>query len=409
MGTMMVDLSFRVPARTLLALLTAGLGLVGGTAVRAQVGALAFAPPAAAMPAAPEIAARAYILQDLASRQTLAERQADQPLPPASLTKLMSAYLVFQALDAQQLRLDQTVPISERAWRSGLNGPVRGEASVGSRVRVDELIRRMAVHNANDATVALAEAVAGSVERFVERMNRQAELFGLRATHFTNPDGAAVRGHVSSARDLSVIAARLLTDYPAALPNYGLKSLTVNGLAQANPNLLLQRDPTVDGLQTGYSESGGYGLVATSRRPAAGGERRLISVVLGATSSETRAGESQKLLNWGYSAFDVVKLFDAGQPVALAPVWKGREATVPLGRPEPLVVVVPRGQANLIKTHLTRPDPLLAPLAQGQAVGMLHISLGPQPWQTRPLVALEAVPSAGWLGRAWDALRLGIQ
>lgn len=368
-----------------------------------------FSEPAAAMPLPPEIAARAFILQDMGSHQTLAARNADNPVEPASLTKLMSAYLVFQALQSGKLDVNRELTISERAWRTGMNGASRSFMDANSRVKVGDLIKGMVVHNGNDATVALAEGVAGSVEAFVEMMNRQAQVFGLKATRFVNPEGLSARGHVSTARELSIIAARLIADYPIAQTYFSLKDFSYNGYRQISRNLLLFRDPTVDGMMTGYTEAAGYGLVATARRPAAGGERRLLSVVLGAVSPEARAGESQKLLNWGYSAFDVVKLFDANQGVATAQVWKGQLGTVRLGRTSPVLVVVPRGQAGAIQTSLTRQDPLMAPLTQGQTVGTLTIRIGTQPWQTLPLQVLEPVPSAGWLGRLWDAVRLGIQ
>lgn len=368
-----------------------------------------FSLPAVAMPLPPEIAARAFILQDMGSRQTLAARNADTPVEPASLTKLMSAYLVFQALQNGKLSPAKELIISDRAWRTGMNGASRSFMDVNSRVKVDDLIKGMVVQNGNDATVALAEGVAGSVEAFVDMMNRQAQVFGLKATHFANPEGLSARGHVSTARELSLIAARLISDYPQSLAYFSLKEFSYNGYRQLSRNLLLHRDPTVDGLMTGYTEAAGYGLVATTHRKVQGSERRLISVVLGAVSPETRANESQKLLNWGYSAFDVVKLFDANQSVATARVWKGQSGTVRLGATQPVLVVVPRGQGRTVQTSLTRNDPLMAPLALGQTVGTLTITLGSQPWQTLPLQALEPVPSAGWLGRMWDAIRLGIQ
>ncbi|WP_290679241.1 D-alanyl-D-alanine carboxypeptidase family protein [Aquabacterium sp.] len=377
-------------------------------AVAAPAGGF-FAAPAAAMPLPPEVAARAFILQDMGSRQTLAARNADAAVEPASMTKLMTAYMVLQAVQAGKLRLDQPLAISDRAWRTGMTGASRSFLDVGSKVRVDELLKGMLVQNGNDAAVALAEGVAGSVDAFVGMMNRQAQVMGLKATHFLNPEGLSARGHVSTARELSLIAAHLITDFPQIMGYASLKEYSHNGYRQVSRNLLLFRDPSVDGLMTGYTEAAGYGLIATSRRTVQGAERRLLSVVVGAASPESRAIESQKLLNWGYSAFDVVKLFDANQSVTSAQVWKGQASTVRLGRPTPLMVVVPRGQAGAIQTSLTRNDPLLAPLAQGQTVGTLTIKLGTQAWQNVPLQTLEAVPSAGWLGRAWDAIRLGIK
>ena len=368
-----------------------------------------FADVATGMPPPPEVAGHAFILQDLSSHQTLAARRADSAVEPASMTKLMTAYLVFQALQSGKLTLTQELPVSERAWKTGMTGATRSFLDANSRVKVDDLLKGMVVQSGNDATVALAEGVGGTVEHFVEMMNHQALVFGLKATHFMNPEGLAVRNHVSTARELSIIATRLITDYPQALPYYALKEFSYNGVKQANRNLLLFRDPTVDGLKTGYTEAAGYCLIATSHRPTAGGERRLLSVVLGAASPEARANESQKLLNWGHSAFDVIKLFDANQTVTSAHVWKGQSSAVRLGRTSPIVVVVPHGQGGSIKTSLTRNDPLQAPLTLGQVVGTLTVTVGTQVWQTLPLQALDAVPSAGAIGRMWDAIRLGIQ
>ena len=406
-------------ARTL-SVLASGLCLsllLGATAHAAPKADAPAAAPAAAslMPQAPEVAARAYILQDLSTGQTLASRLPDQSVEPASLTKLMTAYLVFQALQSGKLQLMQDLPVSERAWRTGMTGASRTFIQVNSRVKVDDLIKGMIVQSGNDATTALAEGVGGSVENFVDMMNRQAQAFGLRQTAFKNPEGLTAPGHTTTARELSVIATRLITDFPNSLPYYSMKEFTYNGIKQPNRNLLLYRDPTVDGLKTGYTDAAGYCLIATAKRPVpgnaggAGGTRRLLSVVVGTASPEARANESQKLLNWGYAAFDVVKLFDAGQAISTAPVWKGATNTVKLGRPDALVLVVPRGQTGQVKTTVQRNDPLMAPINKGQTMATLKIQLGGQPWQDVPLQALEAVPSAGFLGRAWDALRLSIQ
>jgi D-alanyl-D-alanine carboxypeptidase (penicillin-binding protein 5/6) len=375
----------------------------------AQLAPALFTEPSTAMPQPPEVAARAFILQDLSSRQTLAARNPDQSVEPASLTKLMTAYLVFQSLQSGKLSLAQELPVSERAWRTGMTGASRSFININSRVKVDDLIKGMIVQSGNDATVALAEGVGGTVEVFVEMMNRQAQVFGLKGTRFANPEGLTAPGHVSTARELSIIATRLITDFPNSLPYYSMKEFTYNGIKQGNRNLLLFRDATVDGLKTGFTDAAGYCLIATSKRPVAGGERRLLSVVLGAASPGARANESQKLLNWGYSAFDVVKLFDGNQPVSTAQVWKGQANTARLGRSAPIVVVVPRGQGASVKTAVTRNDPLIAPLVKGQAVGSIQITLGGQPWQTLPLQSLDDVPAAGWAGRLWDAIRLGIR
>ncbi|CAH0347837.1 D-alanyl-D-alanine carboxypeptidase family protein [Aquabacterium sp. CECT 9606] len=403
---------FSLSRRSLLAALTGVCCLLAHPAwaqSNASAPAFPFATPSAAMPLPPELAARAFVLQDLSSQQTLAARNADQSVEPASLTKLMTAYLVFQAVKSGKLALAQEVPVSERAWRTGITGTSRSFLAANSRVKVDDLLRGMIVQSGNDASVALAEAVGGTVENFVALMNRQAQAFGLKATTFKNPEGQTAPGHRSTARELSAIALRLVADYPQALPYYTSKEFTFGGIRQPNRNLLLWRDPTVDGLKTSFTDASGYCLIATAQRLTPAGPRRLVSVVIGATSPEIRANESQKLLNWGYSAFDMVKLFDAKQAVTTAPVWKGQSSSVRLGRVGPVTVVVPRGQAAGLKATVVRNDPLLAPLTQGQTVGTLKITLAGQPWQDVPLTTLDAVPGAGWLGRLWDAIRLGVK
>lgn len=360
-------------------------------------------------PQPPEIAARSYILLDTTSQQVLAGKDPDQPVEPASLTKLMATYLVFGALRDGKLQLQQNLTISERAWRTGMTGASRTFIKVGSQVPVEDLVRGMIVQSGNDATVALAEAVGGSVEHFVELMNRQAQAFGLKSTAFKNPDGLPAPGHISTARELSTLASRLIQDFPQYLHYYSMKEFAYNGIKQPNRNLLLWRDPTVDGLKTGYTDAAGYCLIATAKRDTPAGPRRLISVVLGASSMESRATESQKLLNWGYSAFDTVKLYDANQQMTTAKVWKGARSEAKLGSLQALVITVPKGQAGNLKTDIQRTDPLVAPLSKGQRVGTLRVTSGGQLVAERPLVALDAVPAAGWFGRTWDALRLAIQ
>lgn len=357
---------------------------------------------------APEVAARAWILMDVTTNQVLGARDPDLPVEPASLTKLMSAYLVFQALRDKKLDLQQELVVSERAWRTGMDDASRMFIQVGTKVKVEDLIKGMIVISGNDATVQLAEAVGGSVENFVAMMNRQSQEFGLKVTRFQNPEGLPAPGHISTARELSVIATRLLRDFPERLHYYSIRDFAYNiKKPQQNRNLLLWRDASVDGLKTGYTDAAGYCLIATAKRDVPGvGSRRLLSVVLGAGSKEARATESHKLLNWGYSAFDVVKLFDARQPVVKPQVWKGDKNEVSLGSLQPVYAVVPRGEGAQLKTEVARPDPLLAPLAQGQAVGMLKISSGARVVAQVPMVALDAVGEAGPLGSAWDSLRL---
>ncbi len=370
----------------------------------------------AQMPTPPEIAARAYLLMDVTTGQVLAAKDPDAPVEPASLTKLMTAYLVFDALKAGKIRLDQTLPVSERAWK--MPGS-RMFIDPKMQVPVEDLIKGMIVQSGNDATVALAEGVGGSVERFVELMNQQAKALGMTRTGYRNPEGLTAAGHTTTARDLATLATRLMRDFPDFVPYYAIQRYRYPGTPAANDsnrNLLLFRDPSVDGLKTGHTDAAGYCLIATARRPVAGlgeganGQRRLVSVLLGAANENARAAESQKLLNWGFSAFDVVRLMAPGQPVVSPPVWKGTAATVKLGQPQGVVVAVPAGEGKRLSTSVERPDPLVAPLQQGQAVGTLRVQQANGTELARiPLVVLETVPQAGVLGRAWDALRLWIQ
>ena len=364
----------------------------------------------AQMPQPPEVAAKAYLLIDVTANQVLAAKDPDMAVEPASLTKLMTAYLVFDALKSRKIDLKQTLPVSERAWK--MPGS-RMFLDPKMRVPVEDLIKGMVVQSGNDATVALAEGVGGSVERFVQMMNEQSQLLGMKNTTYRNPEGLNETGHTTTARDLGLLATRLMRDFPEYATYFAIKKYRYEGTPAANDsnrNLLLFRDATVDGLSTGQTKAAGYGLVATAKRDFPNvGARRLLSVVLGADSENARANESQKLLNWGYSAFDAVKLFDAGQPVLSPSVWQGKTSVVKLGSFQPLVVAIPSGTAAQIKTEVARPDPLVAPFAKGQKVGSLKVLRADQLLFEVPLVVLEPVEQAGVLGRAWDALRLWIK
>jgi D-alanyl-D-alanine carboxypeptidase (penicillin-binding protein 5/6) len=365
---------------------------------------------AAQTPQPPEIAARSYLLLDVSANQVLAARDVDVPVEPASLTKLMSAYLVFDALRAKKIDLKQQLPVSKRAWK--MPGS-RMFIDPSMQVPVEDLIKGMIVQSGNDATVALAEGVGGSVEHFVELMNQQAKAMGLKATSFRNPEGLTEAGHTTTARDLSVIATRLMQDFPDYVSYYQIRKYRYEGTPTANDtnrNMLLFRDPTVDGLKTGHTDAAGYCMIATAKRDFPNmGSRRLLAVVLGATSENARANEAQKLLNWGYTAYEGIKLFDANQAVVEPQVWKGTQKTAKLGRTQAVIVAVPAGTAGRVKTQVSRPDPLLAPLTKGQQVGMLKISSGDQALLDVPLVALETVEQAGIFSRAWDAVRLWIK
>ena len=375
------------------------LSLVLATAVRAQV------------PQPPEVAARQYILIDRASSQVLGEREADVQADPASLTKLMTAYLVFDAIKARKLTLEQTVSVSQRAWSERKGGGSLMFIDTTMKPTVDDLLKGMIVQSGNDASVALAEAVGGSLENFVAMMNRQAQAWGLKNTSFRNVTGLTEANHHSSARDMAVIAGKVIADHPSFYPYYSIKQFSYNNIKQDNRNMLLGRDATVDGMKTGYTEAAGYCLVASAVRDMPNGKRRLLSVVMGTASREARASESLKLLNWGWQAWDAVRLFDAGKPVATVPVWKGKSAEVKLGAPGGAVfVTVPKGAGAQMKTVIQRNDPLVAPLTAGQKVGTIQVTTAAgAPVASLPLVVQEPVELAGVLGRAWDSLRLWIK
>ncbi|GAC1390549.1 MAG: D-alanyl-D-alanine carboxypeptidase family protein [Variovorax sp.] len=365
----------------------------------------------AQVPAVPEVVARSYLLMDVTANQLLAQKDIDTPVEPASLTKLMSAYIVFDALKAKKITLTQTLPVSVRAWKTPGS---RMYIDPKMQVPVEDLIKGLIVQSGNDATVALAEGVGGTVEHFVELMNQQAQALGMKSTVYKNPEGLTAPGHTTTARDLSILATRLMRDFPEYVHYYAIKKYRYPGTPSANDtnrNLLLFRDPTVDGLKTGHTNAAGYCMIATAKRdfPNLTGGRRLLSIVLGGTSENARANESAKLLNWGYTAYDAVRLFDAGQPVATPAVWKGKGDTVKLGRPEAIVVAVPSGTASKVKTQVARPDPLVAPFTKYQPIGTLKVTLGDQPLADVPLVTLESVEQAGVLGRAWDSVRLWIK
>jgi D-alanyl-D-alanine carboxypeptidase (penicillin-binding protein 5/6) len=361
-------------------------------------------------PQPPEIAARNYILLDLNSQQVLAEREADMQADPASLTKLMTAYLVFAAIRDKKLTLEQTLPVSQRAWAERKGGGSLMFIDTTMTPRVDDLLKGMIVQSGNDASVVLAEAVGGSLDVFVSMMNKQAQAWGLKNTQFRNVTGLTEPGHYGSARDVAVIAAKIINDFPDFYALYSMRNFTYNRIKQDNRNLLLGRDPTVDGMKTGFTDAAGYCLVASAVRDMPNGKRRLVSVVLGTASREARAAESQKLLNWGFQAWDAVRLFDAGTPVVTAPVWKGKQPEAKLGAPGALFVTVPKGEGDKLKTQVERTDPLLAPLTQGQQVGQIKVSTaGGLPVATVPLVVMQPVELAGIVSRTWDALRLWIK
>ncbi len=361
-------------------------------------------------PLPPELAAKSYLLLDLTSNQTLAERDADASADPASLTKLMSLYVVFTAIHDKKLTLEQKLPVSKRAWDERKAGGSLMFIDTTMTPSVDELLRGEIVASGNDAAVALAEGVAGTVEQFVAMMNRQAQAWGLKNTVFKNVTGLTEAGHKSTARELAVVATHIIRDFPEFYTYYAIKDYKYNNITQPNRNLLLRRDPSVDGMKTGYTEAAGYCLIASAQRDFPNGKRRLLSVVLNTTSMAARADESQKLLNWGYQSFDAIRLFDDGKPMTTVPVWKGKTADARLGAAAAVYVTVPKGEGGKLQSRIERTDPLVAPLAKGQRVGTLKVTTAAgTPVADVPLVAMDGVEQAGILGRAWDAMRLWIK
>jgi D-alanyl-D-alanine carboxypeptidase (penicillin-binding protein 5/6) len=357
----------------------------------------------AAAPQPPSVIGKAWMLGDLSSGQILAAQRPDERFEPASLTKLMTAYVVFAALRDKKISIDQQINVSPKAWKAP-----------GSRmfieprrpVTADELIRGMVVQSGNDACIALAEAVAGSEEAFVQLMNREAQRLGMKNTKFMNASGLPDAQHYSTAQDLYLLSAALIRDFPNEYAQYySQKEYRYNNITQPNRNRLLWMDPSVDGMKTGHTEAAGYCLVASSRR----GGRRLLSVLLGSTSEATRAQESLKILNWGYQFFDSVKLYASGTPVKTLEVWKGAARNVKVGVGSDLFITVPKGEADKLKAELVSQQPLVAPLAKGQRVGVLRVSHDGKAYGEYPLIALEPVAQAGFFGRTWDTLRLWLK
>ncbi|PIV88873.1 MAG: peptidase [Hydrogenophilales bacterium CG17_big_fil_post_rev_8_21_14_2_50_63_12] len=351
------------------------------------------------LPPAPQIDARAWLLIDTASGLPLAEKNADAAVEPASLTKLMTAYLVFSAIKEGRLALEQTLPVSEKAWKAE-----------GSRMfldpkkpaKVDDLLKGVIVQSGNDACIVLAEAIAGSEEGFAAMMNEQARRLGLTGTHYLNATGLPHPQHVTTARDLARLSSALIRAFPEFYKLYSLKEYRYNGITQPNRNRLLFIDPTVDGVKTGHTKGAGYCLIASAKRD----RRRLLSVVLGTQSDAARAMESQKLLNYGFQFFETVRLYPANQAVATLRLYKGDKSDAHAGFVSDFYVTVPRGTAGHIQAQIISRQPLLAPLRRGQRIATLRLSIDGSHLADYPLVALENVAVAGLLGRTWDNLLL---
>ena len=352
---------------------------------------------------APPIAARAYVLFDAGSGQILAQQAASDRFEPASLTKLMTAYLAFQALHDKKLTLTQTLPVSERAWRAE-----------GSRMFIDpkqtpiveQLLRGMIIQSGNDASIALAEGIAGSEDLFAQMMNKQAQKLGMKNSNFTNATGLPNAQHYSTAEDIAILANALIRDFPTDVGYYKEREYTYNKITQPNRNRLLWLDPTVDGLKTGHTEAAGFCLTATAKRGEGDKARRLISVVLGTTSDVARTQESQKLLNYGFQFFDSQKLYKKGEAIATPEIFKGTQNTIKLGFDRDIWLTLPKDKFVGMKATLTTMQPLIAPYAPGQKAGVMKLMQHDKLIAEIPVVALEDVPVAGILGRGWDAIRL---
>lgn len=354
---------------------------------------------------APTIAARSWLLLDATSNQILGSQDADLRIEPASLTKIMTAYLAFSAIREKRLDLNQTITVSNNAWKvDGDSSKMFIEPSMP--VRVNDLLYGLIVQSGNDAAVSLAEAVAGTEAAFADLMNREAQRMGLKSTRFANPHGLPSPDNYSTARDLSILAARLVADFPDLYKIYSTKSFTYNKITQPNRNRLLWLDATVDGMKTGHTQAAGYCLIASAKRPNGSGERRLISVVLGTDSDAVRAQESQKLLNWGFLNFDTIKIYTKGQAVVTPSVWKGSQNDIKLGFNQDVYITLPRGFSPKLKPVVERPDPLVAPIRQFSRVGTLKIMADGKIISTLPLQALEQVNEASIVGRAFDSVRL---
>jgi len=351
----------------------------------------------------PPVEAKAWLLADLSSGQILAAHDPDERIEPASLTKLMTVYLAFAALRDERIAADRRIPVPERVLKAPGS---RMFIEPGRQVTFDELLRGIIVQSGNDACIAVAEAIAGSEEAFVRTMNIEAERLGMGATHFTNPTGLPDANHYSTARDLYVLAAALIRDFPDRYAAYfALKEFRYNDITQLNRNRLLWLDPSVDGVKTGHTETSGYSLIASMQR----GSRRLVSVLLGSESESARARESLKLLNWGFQSFDTVRLFARGEALKSIEVWKGSRDQVRAGVRDGLVVTVPKGLGEKLRAELLSQTPLIAPVAAGERVGVLRVSLDGKPFGEYPVIALETVPVAGFFGRSWDTLKLWLK
>ncbi|HRD65935.1 MAG TPA: D-alanyl-D-alanine carboxypeptidase family protein [Candidatus Competibacter sp.] len=352
---------------------------------------------AQAIPPPPQVPVRAYVLMDYQSGNLLADSKGDERMEPASITKLMTGYVIYKALKSGKIHLDDKVTITEKAWKTPGS---KMFVKVGSQVPVDDLLMGMVVQSGNDATVALAEHVAGSEETFAKLMNQEAERLGLKSSHFTNAPGLPDPNHYMSAHDIATLTRALIQDFPEHYSRYSVRSFKYNNIEQQNRNRLLLTDASVDGVKTGHTNTAGYCLVSSAKR----NDTRLIGVVLGAEKEKDRFVASQALLNYGFSFFESRKLYDANTPIVTTRIWKGKENELPLGVIQPLYVTVPKGQAPQVSTTTTVQPKIVAPAQKDQPFGEIVVKLGDQEMSRTPLVALQEVPQSGWFGRLIDAI-----
>jgi serine-type D-Ala-D-Ala carboxypeptidase (penicillin-binding protein 5/6) len=358
-------------------------------------------PTAAPMtiPTAPQVDARAYVVVDYRTDKILAAKDAVARMEPASLTKLMTAYIVFQELAAGKLKLDEQVTVSEHAWRSEGS---RTFIELGKPVSVADLILGMIVQSGNDATIALAERIAGTEETFAQLMNANAKRLGMAGSHFENSSGLPSPQHYTTARDLSLLANAMIREYPQYYKWFSVREFEHNGIKQQNRNGLLEKDPTVDGLKTGHTDSAGFCLVTSALRDG----MRLVSVVMGSTSMKARENASAALLNYGFTFYDTKLAVKGGAVLATARVWKGESASVDLGIKDDFYLTVPRGQADAVKTATDVLPRLIAPLALDANLGTLRVFAGSETLATMPLHPLKSVAAGGWWRRLIDTIRL---
>ena len=355
-----------------------------------------------ATPDPPKLPFKSHYLVDFDTGAVLAQSDADEQRPPASLTKLMTAYVVFSALRDGRIRLDDEAPISEKAWRTG---GTRMFVEVGSHVKVEDLIHGMLIQSGNDASVALAEHVAGTVAAFVDLMNSRAAALGMTESVFHNPTGLPAAGHVSTAHDLATLAKALIADFPEYYGLYSQREYTYNGIRQHNRNSLLWRDPSVDGMKTGHTVAAGYCLVTSAQRDG----MRLIAVIMGAASVKARTEGAEQLLDYGFGAYETRKLYSAGEPLSVARVWGGSPHVTPLGLARDLFVTIPRGYYPALSASMDLSAQLVAPLDEGTTVGQVKVRLAGNPLSQVPLVVLGQVPEGGIWTRVVDKIDLWLE